>query len=604
MGYRVVHAIAGRCRIQVSQLAEDLAFANRLVGLVEALAFVTEVRINPAASSLIVGYQAEAIASSEAQETFLTCIQKAWFDISVAEAIDAEEIARADWEAEAEDIGAQANEWERLGLPFLSLGLALLAAPLELPPLIVGTAIAGAAMPWFTRAAKHTVTERQLNVDFLDSLWITLHTLNGQYVAPSLKTSLMGSRAKLREEVTQTKVDRALDLSTLTCPDQGKQKMLPEAQVQVGDQIWVQAGERIPVDGYILEGTALIDEQPFLGTVTPNWHNPGESVYASTHVIEGKLCISVSRTGVNTQSSLVAHLIETEPVYDTQIAAHQAEFARSAVIPTLCLGGTIFAVTGNIGPAIAPFQLDFGSGIQLSLRTVILSALTYAAQNGIYIRSGRALEALAQIDTLVFDHANDDYANEQVDNQRGYSINSTLDASYLVTHLHQQNIAPYLMSSDSLTATLDLAKQLNIHPTQVYAEALPHHKAALVLGLRNQGQTVGLLGNSKQSAAAFACADVSIAYASQGEVLNNLADVVLLDQDLSKLIEAIAIAKRAMTVVYQNAALIVLPNLTVTTGGVFFGLHPVVNVITNNCTAFLAEFVNSARPLFPPPASL
>ncbi|MGL4623181.1 MAG: hypothetical protein ACRCZS_29725, partial [Chroococcidiopsis sp.] len=64
--------------------------------------------------------------------------------------------------------------------------------------------------------------------------------------------------------------------------------------------------------------------------------------------------------------------------------------------------------------------------------------------------------------------------------------------------------------------------------------------------------------------------------------------------------EAIALAKRAMEIVYQNAAIVIVPNLAVVTGGIFFGLNPIVNVVTNNFTAFLAEFFNSTRPLLPP----
>ncbi len=608
MAYRVIHAIAGRCRLHVPQLTGDRAFANRVIELIESLRFVTEVRINPEASSLIVTYQSSSITSAEAQEKFITCLQAAWLDNSDALAeLEAEKIARTDWEAEAEDIGHQADEWERLGLPFLGLGLALLAAPLELPPLIVGTAIAGAALPWFTRAAQHAATERQLNVDFLDTLWITLQMVNGQYVAPSLKTSLVGSRAKVREEVGQTKENRALLLTDAALPEikvsrNQQTKIIPIHQVQVGDQIWLAAGERIPVDGYILQGSAQIDEQPLRRATEPIWRNVGESVYASTQILTGQLCVSVCRTGVNTQSGLVAHLIESEPVYDTQIAADQAEFARHAVLPTLCFGGAIFAMTGNLGSAIAPLQLDFGSGIQLSVRTVILSALTHAAQNGIYIRSGRALEALTQIDTLVFDQA--------VFNPQAFDLPSSSNsmarlelARDVIDCFHQQGLDTYLMSSDSASIALPIAEQLGIAAAQTYAEALPHHKATLVSGLHSHGRTVALIGDSSQSAAAFPCADLSIAYAHQGEVLNNLADVVLLDPDLSKLVEAVGIAKQAMAAIYQNTALTTLPNLAVTTGGIFFGLHPVVNVITNNCTAFLAEFVNSSRPLFTSPTA-
>lgn len=59
-----------------------------------------------------------------------------------------------------------------------------------------------------------------------------------------------------------------------------------------------------------------------------------------------------------------------------------------------------------------------------------------------------------------------------------------------------------------------------------------------------------------------------------------------------------AIARDALERTYQNVALISLPNLAVTFGGMFLGLHPVVNVVTNNATAFLAEFWHGNSPQF------
>ncbi len=94
-------------------------------------------------------------------------------------------------------------------------------------------------------------------------------------------------------------------------------------------------------------------------------------------------------------------------------------------------------------------------------------------------------------------------------------------------------------------------------------------------------------------------ADISVSLALRGNVCTETADVVLLDQQLHGLIYAIAIAKRAMEVVYQNTATIVVPNLMMQIGGgMFLGVNPVWNVIVNNGSAFIAEFLNGSRPIF------
>lgn len=139
MSYQVVHATQGRLRMRVPQLSWDAKFAHRLQQSVEALQFITAVRINPAASSLIVAYVPVAIDSLALQERLFVCIEQAsmtqrvatpvHFTDAVADATD-----RANWESESEAELPPETDWQRLGLPLLSLGLALLATPWEFPP--------------------------------------------------------------------------------------------------------------------------------------------------------------------------------------------------------------------------------------------------------------------------------------------------------------------------------------------------------------------------------------------------------------------------------------------------------------------------------------
>jgi hypothetical protein len=97
----------------------------------------------------------------------------------------------------------------------------------------------------------------------------------------------------------------------------------------------------------------------------------------------------------------------------------------------------------------------------------------------------------------------------------------------------------------------------------------------------------------------LAHANVSIAFAKTSEIPYTTTDVVILEDDLRGVTHAIAIAKRAMEIIYENTATIVIPNLFMQIGGgMVLGVNPVYNVIVNNGTAFVAEFLNSSRPLF------
>ncbi len=553
MNYQVVHTTAGRLRIRVPQVANDLEYATKLKWLVESLDFVTSVRLNSAASSLIVSYDTGAVSSAAAQEDIVTCIQQA----STAE------IPLEPTPGQIE-LRQQVNAWDRLGLPVISLGVALIAAPLDLsiPLLVIGGLIAGAGVPIFRRAIAGVVDERKFKVDFLDSLWITLQTLQGQYVAPALMLSIIESAESLRDMTVRANERQTLEMLDLSdryawVERDGTQHQLPLQEVQKGDRVIVYAGEIIPVDGYILHGTAVIDEHNVTGEATPVNCFEGQEVYASTLVIKGQLCVIAERTGKDTRAALVAQFLRA-PVGDTQVGDYVEEVADRLVVPTLFLSGSIFALTGNISPALAPLQLDFGTGIRIAAPTTILAALTLLARAGVFIRDGRALEVLARTDTVVFD------------------LTGTLTeaiATSVIPTLTAQGLTTCLLKSDNQQAVSEIVR-----------------------GLHNDGKTVAYVGDGISDTEALTYADVSVSFAKGTDIERETADVVILSNDLKGLIYAISIAKRAMEIVYQNIALVAIPNISVVIAGILFGLHPVAAVIINNSAALIAE-MNGLRPL-------
>jgi cation transport ATPase len=580
MSYQVVHSTFGRYRIRIPQLAHDSDFASKLRALVESLAFVTEVRINAQASSLIVSYE-DNFCSTTALDKFVSCIQAA---------ADCVEISLAESLPEGEDLKPEVNQWKDLGFPALSLTLALLAAPLELPPLIVILAIAGAATPWFNRAADSLLNHRQPNIDLLDSAWMTMQTVQGQFIAPALKTVLVEVRRTLRGNTTHTREEQSLNLLNeldryVWVELEGEEQQIHISNLQQGDRMIVKSGEMILVDGIVVDGYGLVDTQNLTGNSTPAVCSEGQDVFASSILLEGRLCILVNRIGLSTRAGLAALVAELAPVHDTKIGAFQAEFVRNAIFPTLALGGTIYLMTGNIGAAISPYQFDFGSGIPISISTTVLQALIYAVRHGIYIRSGGILEALAHIDAIVFDI--DVLALDSPETMETIAI------------LQSQNIDIYLVSDAPESIAVDVATHLGVHPHHVCAEVTFTQKMNLIRGLQHQGKTVAFVGNEEDEAVRLARAHVSISFAKTREIPDPTTDVVILEDDLRGVTHAIAIAKRAMEIIYENTATIVIPNLFMQIGGgMLLGVNPVYNVIVNNGTAFVAEFLNGSRPLF------
>jgi heavy metal translocating P-type ATPase len=703
--YQIIHSTSGRIRIKIPRLSKDLKYASQLNWLIESFDFIISVRINPAAESLIIHYQEKLVSSTTVQESLLMMIQQAAI---------AETSSQITW---AETEFKPAIDWviERVGMPVFSLGLALLAQQfLPIPPLLLAGVVAVAAIPFIQRTLDLMLTERRLDADILDILWMSLYTIKGDFVGPALMVSLIESGDVLRDATARANEQQMLDLlqgvdKYVRIERDGKEERIQLSEVKKGDRIVVYTGETIPVSGRVLRGTALIDEHKLTGESKLVSRSEGQVVHASTLVLQGKICILTKRTGKNTRLGLAVELMQSAPVHDTRVEDYASKIVNALIAPTLLLSGAIFALTQDVSRALAPLHLDFGHAIRIAVPTTALAAVTYAARQGIYIRSGRALEMLARIDTVVFDKTGTltqgnaavvaiETANKQISPQEilalaasaeqgnshpvasaiircaeengveikpsttkdyriglgivaliedekvlvgselllqqeginldaihkkypnlkssSYSLvyvakNNQLlgvilftdplrpESTKVVESLQCQGMTTYILTGDNQRVANHVGTQLGISQDRTYAQVFPDKKVEVICSLKDRGQIVAFVGEGINDAAALAHADVSISFLEGSDIARETADVVLLDNDLRSITHAIAIAKRAMEIIYQNTAIAAIPNIGVVLAGVVFALDPVLGVIISNGSALLAE-LNSFRPLFEP----
>ena len=394
--YQLLHSLEGRWRVKIERLGYDPDYASNLVAILEDSNVIGQVRCNEAAESLIIEYNYEEISPEQLREYILLSMEEAdrgyLLTTKAATAPTSHEI----------------NYWERLGIPAASLALALVAVPLELPPLLVGGLILAACLPAYGRAWEGISEEKQLTVDFLDSLAITLSAAQGHFIPPAFMISLIESGEVIRDVTARSSERQTLDLldslgKYAWIEQDGVEVQVPLKDVKEGHLVIVYPGDLIPIDGKIIRGQGLIDQQKLTGESVPVHLEVDDEVYASTLLVEGQLAILVERTGNNTRAGVVVELMKAAPVHDTRVENYAAKFANIAVLPTLLIGAGIFAFTGDLARTTAIITLDFGTGIRVSVPTAVLAGLTYAARTGVYIRSGRAIEMLAKVDCVVFD---------------------------------------------------------------------------------------------------------------------------------------------------------------------------------------------------------
>ncbi|MFN8496947.1 MAG: heavy metal translocating P-type ATPase [Anaerolineae bacterium] len=397
--FEIKHWVNGRLRVAVPRVARDKEYAERLQYRVAVVGFARNVRVTPSSQSLVVEYDAKQYAEPDVLDWVTTAIQDA----------DQPDMMLELMPKPADEGEFKINYVKRLALPGAALALSVGAfAGLAVPPLLLGGTVIAAAIPAFKRAWEGIRDEKKLNVDFLDSTAIIALTATSVFFPPALMVSLIESGEIIRDLTARRTARASLDLldalgKTARVERDGVEVEIPVQDLAVGDIVCVYPGDQIPVDGVVLSGIGLVDQQKLTGESIPITREEGQDVLAATLLVDGTLRIQAERVGDNTRAGVVVGLMKAAPVHDTRMEDYARKVGDRIVIPTLALGGAVTLMTGSIIAGISVITLDIGTGIRVSVPTAILASLTFAARNGILIRSGRALEQLASIDTVVFD---------------------------------------------------------------------------------------------------------------------------------------------------------------------------------------------------------
>ncbi|MEZ0361991.1 MAG: heavy metal translocating P-type ATPase [Hydrogenobacter sp.] len=247
------------------------------------------------------------------------------------------------------------------------------------------------------------------DVHFLDSSAIVLSSLTGSPLSAHTMVFLLVLGDYLSEKVEKkayAEIERLFsyreDTAWLVIGD-GQAIKVKALDLKSGDLIVVYAGEKIPADGLVQEGDALVNQASLTGESNPVHKKAGDKVYAGTFVEDGKLYIRVEEVGEETVVAKIARLVEEsikEPIGLQRLAE---ETASRMVLPTLALGLGTFALSGQVSRLTSTLIIDYHTGIHLSTPLAVLSSISYASTYGVLIKSGSKLETLSRVDTFVFD---------------------------------------------------------------------------------------------------------------------------------------------------------------------------------------------------------
>lgn len=172
--------------------------------------------------------------------------------------------------------------------------------------------------------------------------------------------------------------------------------------VQIGDTVVVHAGQMIPVDGRITVGAAAIEQHMLTGESQPAEKGVGDSVLASTVVLSGRICIVVEKAGDATVAAQITEMLSQTNDFKQTLESRTDRWLNRIALPIVGLSVLALPLAGIEGSVAVLWHYP-GSRMILFGPISMLSYLQVAAQRGILIKDGRALEVLHEIDTVVFD---------------------------------------------------------------------------------------------------------------------------------------------------------------------------------------------------------
>ncbi|MCB9762553.1 MAG: copper-translocating P-type ATPase [Alphaproteobacteria bacterium] len=228
---------------------------------------------------------------------------------------------------------------------------------------------------------------------------------------------LLGQVLELRARSRTSQAIRALlDMQATTArrvDDDGEERDVPLEEVRVGDRLRVRPGEKIPVDGVVLEGASAVDESMVTGEPIPAAKGEGDAVIGSTLNGSGGLLMRAERVGADTLLSRIVDMVSQAQRSRAPIQ-RLADVVSGYFVPTV-IGVALltFALWAAFGPeprmahalinAVAVLIIACPCALGLATPISIMVATGKGASLGVLFKDAEAIEVMRQVDTLVVD---------------------------------------------------------------------------------------------------------------------------------------------------------------------------------------------------------
>lgn len=586
-------------------------------------------------------------------------------------------------------------------------GIFRAASALAMQPLIPSTSgkmlvSATASMPLLIKGTKELFTEG-LTSKVLEATAVGVSLAREDFTAANSTNTML----EIGEYIEETMVHRSDDLvKELAKPNIAEawievkegdglvEKRISTSEIKIGDIVVVGAGDSIPIDGHVIDGTASVNQVSMTGEAAAVKKERGDRVISGTVIESGRIRIWAEQVGDDTATSHIKRYIKSALDEKSAIGLKATRLADRLVPVTLGLAGLSYLIRRDMASVAAVLQADYSCALKLATPVAFKNALSVAGRNGILIKGSKALEALASVDTFVFDKTgtlthgdlkvvsiqsfDEKWSENDILNltasaeehyfhpiaeavvkaaqERGFVHKHHDEVEFIVAHGvktlvdgkmaiigsrhflevdekisfkgHEDKIKTCLdggkillyvaydgkllgtigmmdrvrentksslealrqlgakelimLTGDVKEKALVLAKEVGIDT--VYANLLPTEKAKIVKQLKDSGKKVAFIGDGINDAPALMSANVGFSMYKGADIAKATADISLLKDDISAVVEAKRVANKTMSRIDNNFNATVGINSAILLGAAAGIFSPVTTAVLHNGT--------------------
>lgn len=273
---------------------------------------------------------------------------------------------------------------------------------------------------WIAPKAFKAVMRFSADMNLLMTVAVVGAIILGEFFEAAMVTFLF-TLSEVLEQRSVTKARRSIQSLMSLAPDLARVKTdsgieeIATDDIENGQVCLVRPGERIPLDGTVVEGVSAVDQAPITGESVPIEKEPGDPVYAGTINGSGSLEFRVEGTSGSTLLNRIVRLIDE--AYQRRAPSEQwvDQFARYytptmmllavavMVIPPTFLGWSAETATTWFYNGLVLLVIACPCALVISTPVSIVSALTAAARNGVLVKGGLSLETAAKVKAVVLD---------------------------------------------------------------------------------------------------------------------------------------------------------------------------------------------------------